>query len=159
MYRTPIYLTLIAAVLCAAPGPGHAGALVAHWAFDGNGLDSSSNHNDATAHGNVTFTPGMYGGSAQFHGNGDYLQVANNPGIQLRSGQEYSVAAHVNAAGLGPQCILIHGLGCSTWASWFLGVQGGEPDATLYAGSFVFGVRTNSGSTYTAGTGWEKGET
>ena len=55
-------------------------------------------------------------------------------------------------ASLDQQNILIHGLGGSTWASWFLGVLGGEPDAMLYPGSFVFGVRSNNSSVYTGVT-------
>jgi len=152
MYRTRAYL-ILAAVLCVASGPGYGATLVAHWTLDGDSLDSSGNNNNATKHGNVTYGPGMYGQAAQFHGNGDYLQVPNNPGIQLRSGQEYSVAAYVNAAGLGQQNVLIHGLGCSTWASWFLGVQGGEPDAALSPNKFVFGARSTGGSGYIGATG------
>jgi hypothetical protein len=149
MHRTGIYLILAAAVLCLAPQAGYAATLVGHWAFEGNGLDSSGNHNDATAHGNVAYASGMYGQAAQFHGGGDYFQIPNNPGLQLRSGQEFSVAAYVNAAGLGQQNVLIHGLGCSTWASWFLGVQGGEPDAALSPGNFVFATRSSGGTAYT----------
>lgn len=152
MHRTPIHLLAVVALVCAAAGSGQAGSIVAHWTFDGNGLDSSGNHNDATAHGNIAYTPGMYGQAAQFHGAGDYFQVPNNPGMQLRGTKEFSVAAYVNATTLGQQNILIHGLGCSTWGSWFLGVQGGEPDTTVYADSFVFGVRNGNGSGYIGAT-------
>ncbi len=152
MYRTVLSLVLAAGVLYVAPQAAFAGSLVAHWTFDGNGLDSSENHNDATAHGNVAYASGMYGQSAQFHGNGDYFQVANNPGMQLLSGQEFSVSAYVKPAGLGQQNVLIHGLGCSTWSSWFLGVQGGEPDAALTPDSFVFATRSSGGAGYTGAT-------
>jgi hypothetical protein len=142
-------LMLGAAALCTAPNLGHAGTLVAHWPLDGNALDTSGNHYDAAVNGKVSYTAGMYGQAAEFHGAGDYLQVPNNPGMQLLAGTAFSVAAYVKTTGLGQQNILIHGLGCSTWASWFLGVQGGEPDAALTANSFVFGVRSTGGSAYT----------
>jgi hypothetical protein len=141
-----------AAALCVAPNPGYAGTLVAHWPLDGNALDTSGNHYDGTANGKVSYVAGMYGQAAEFHGAGDYLLVPNNPGIQLLAGTEFSVAAYVKTTSLGQQDILIHGLGCSTWSSWFLGVQGGEPDATLTANSFVFGVRTANGGAYTGVT-------
>ena len=155
MGKTHVHLIVAAVMLCAVSGSGYAGSVVGHWTFEGNGLDSSGNNNNATAHGNITYGPGMYNQAAQLHGNGEYFQVTNNAGLQLRSSptKEYSVSAYVNAAaGLAQGNILIHGLGCSTWSSWFLGVQGGEPDATLYPGSFVFGVRSSGGSGYTGVT-------
>ena len=112
-------------------------------------LDTSGNQYNGTANGKVSYTAGMYGQAAEFHGAGDYVLVPNNPGMQLLAGSGFSVAAYAKANGLGQQNILIHGLGCSTWASWFLGVQGGEPDAPLTANSFVFGVRSAGGSAYT----------
>jgi hypothetical protein len=142
-------LILGAAALCVAPNLGYAGTLVAHWPLDGNVLDTSGNNYNGTANGKISYTAGMYGQAAEFHGAGDYVAVANNPGLQLLAGTEFSVGAYVKTTGLGQQNILIHGLGCSTWASWFLGVQGGEPDATLTADSFVFGVRSAGGSAYT----------
>ncbi len=145
-------LILGAAALCVAPNLGYAGTLVAHWPLDGDALDTSGNHYDGTANGKVSYVAGMYGQAAEFHGAGDYLRMPNNPGTQLLAGTEFSVAAYVNAAGLGQQNILIHGLGCSTWSSWFLGVQGGEPDAALTPNSFVFGVRSSNGGAYTGVT-------
>jgi len=154
MHKRLVHLALAVAVLCFAfeKGYGAPPAPVAYWSFDGDGLDASGNHNDAALYGKATYTLGFYGQAAQFHGNGDYFQVANNPAIQLRSTQQFSVAAYVQLATLNQQNILIHGLGGSTWASWFLGVLGGEPDATLYPESFVFGVRSNNGSVYTGVT-------
>ncbi len=154
MHKTLMQLTLATTVLCFALERAYAAppVPVAHWSFDGNGLDSSGNHNDATLHGGVSYVAGLYGKAAQFHGSGDYFQVANNPAMQLRSTQQFSVAAYVQPTTLGQQNVLIHGLGCSTWASWFLGVQGGEPDATLYPNSFVFGTRSSGGTAYTGAT-------
>ncbi len=116
-------------------------------------LDSSGNHNDAKRYGSVAYVPGLYGQAAQFHGQGDYFQVANNPAMQLHSTPQFSVTAYVQPATLDQQVILVHGFGLTTRASWFLAVQGGEPDATLYPGSFVFGVRSSNGIAYTGVTG------
>ncbi len=151
MHKKLIALMLAVAVLgfalerayAALPDP------VAHWSFDGSGLDSSGSHNDAKRYGDVAYVPGLYGQAAQFQGQGDYFQVANNPAVQLRSTPQFSVAAYVQPASLDQQIILFHGFGSVSRASWFLAVQGGEPDATLYPGSFVFGVRSSNGIAYT----------
>ncbi len=127
---------------------GHGATLVGYWAFEGNGLDSSDNHNDATANGDVSYAAGMYGQAALFDGAADYLEIPNSAGIQLRGGKEFSVAAYVNADTLNHQNILLHGVGCASWASWFLGVAGCEPDAALYENHFVFGIRTGNYSAY-----------
>ncbi len=145
MHRKLIPLMLAVAVLgftldrayAALPAP------VAHWSFDGSGLDASGNHNDAKRYGNVTYVPGLYGQAAQFHGNGDYFRVANSPAIQLRSTQQFSVTAYVQPAGLTQQVILNHGLIFARRASWSLAVQGDmpAPSVPLYPGCFVFSTR------------------
>ncbi len=116
---------------------------MAHWSFDGNGLDSSGGHNDAKRYGNVTYVPGFYGQAAQFHGVGDYFQVANNPVLQLRSTPQFSVTAYLQPATLTQQVILNHGLGSVHPASWSLAVQGDmpAPSVPLYPGCFVFSTR------------------
>lgn len=154
MDNKSIHLTLAAAVLCFVLERGYAAppAPVAHWSFDGSGLDSSGNHNDAKRYGNVAYVPGIYGQAAQFHGLGDYFQVANNPAVQLRSTAQFSVAAYVQPASLDQQVILFHGFGYTSRASWFLAVQGGEPEAMLYPGSFVFGTRASNAIAYTGVT-------
>jgi len=154
MHGRSVCLILFAAVLFIAGNTVYAaGALVAHWPFDGDGRDTSGNRNDATVSGNVVFAAGMSGQAVQFDAAGEYLQVPNNPGMQLLSGKGFSVAAYAKPANANHGNILIHGLGCSTWASWFLGVQGGEPDAALSPGKFVFGVRSAGGSAYTGAIG------
>jgi hypothetical protein len=134
--------------LCFLLGRGYADvpSPVAHWSFDGNGLDSSGNHNDAKLHGKISYVPGLHGPAPQFHGQGDYFQVANSPGVQLRSTQQFSVTAYVQPAGLNQQVILFHGRSDSGRASWSLAVQGdmSTVNATLYPGNFVFGVRASN---------------
>ncbi|MBP7053160.1 MAG: LamG domain-containing protein [Phycisphaerae bacterium] len=150
MGRRSVCLVLVVGLCCIVSPTGYAATLVGHWAFEGNGQDASDNHNNAAATGDVSYTAGMYDQAAEFDGSGDYFQIVNNAGIQLLGTKEFSVAVYVNANALGVQGILVHGLGCSTWASWFLGIQGCEPDATLYTDQFVFGIRTGSFSAYTA---------
>ena len=145
MHKALIHLTLAASVSCfvseracgALPPP------VAHWSFDGSGLDSSGNHNDAKPHGKISYVPGLHGPAAQFHGNGDYFQVANNPALQLRSTGQFSVTAYVQPAGLNQQVILYHGQISSSRPSWSLSVQGDlpAPNVPPYPGCFVFSTR------------------
>ena len=152
-----IHLTLAAAVLCSIQQRGYAlpPSPVAHWSFDGDALDSSGNYHDALAYGNISYVPGVYGAAAQFHGTDDYFQVASNPALQLRSAQQFTVAAYVQPVGLDQQVILIHGRHSSTRPSWFLALQGDAsgPSATVYPGSFVFAVRASNEPPYTAVTG------
>lgn len=145
MHRRIVHLMLAAAVLCSIMERGY-GALpapVAHWTFDGSGLDASGNHNDATRYGNATYVPGLYAQAAQFHDPGDYFQVANNPVVQLRSTQQFSVTAYVQPASLAQQVILNHGRASSSRASWSLSIQGDMPApmVPLYPESFVFSIR------------------
>jgi hypothetical protein len=154
MHKRLAHLTLAVAVLCfvlervyAAPA-----APVAHWSFDGSGGDSSGNGNDAKPLGKVSYVPGIHGQAAQFQGTGNYFRVVNNPAVQLRSTQQFSVTAYVQPGTLDQQVILFHGRGGSTRPSWFLAVQGDlpYPNLPLYPGSFVFGVRASSDPAYTA---------
>ena len=75
MHKRLIHLTLAVAVVCFVLERAYAAppAPVAHWSFDGSGLDSSGNHNDAKLHGKVSYVPGMHGQAAQFHGHGRLL--------------------------------------------------------------------------------------
>ncbi len=154
MHKRFIHLTLAAAVVCFVLERAYAApaAPVACWSFDGSGGDSSGNGNDAKLLGKVSYVPGIRGQAAQFHANGDYFQVWNNPALQLRSTQQFSVTAYVQPGTLDQQVILYHGRGGSTRASWFLAVQGDlpYPNLPLYPGSFVFGVRASSDPAYTA---------
>ena len=139
---------VLGAVLAVTPGVTCGASLVGHWALDGDAKDSSPNKNNGTVNGNVTFIPGKYGQAAQFSGSGAYIQIPTTTGNQLLSTGTYGVAVWVNAPDTGDHLILMHGLGCSTWSSWFLGMSGGEPDATRHAGMLVFGVRSVGNTPY-----------
>jgi hypothetical protein len=156
MHKKLIPLILAAAVSCfvSERAYGAPPAPVAHWSFDGSGLDSSGNHNDANPHGKISYVPGLDGPAAQFQSTGNYFQVANSPAVQLRSTQQFSVTAYVQPAGLNQQVILLHGRFSSSQASWSLAVQGDlpAPNVTLYPGSFVFGVRASNAIAPTVAT-------
>ena len=123
--------------------------LIAHWEFDGNSDDSSGNGYNATENGDLAYTDGRFGQALDLENDRAYLVVENNVDIQLKSTDSYTVSVHVFPTDTMHGDILYHGLGCSTWASWFIGMQGAEPDAALVPDSFVFGVRTSNGGAYT----------
>ena len=123
--------------------------LVAHWEFEGNADDSSGNGYSGEENGDVEYVPGKFGQALNLEIDFAYIVVENNVDIQLKSADTYTVAAYVKPSDTNHGDILYHGLGCSTWASWFLGMQGGEPDAALVPDSFVFAVRTANGGAYT----------
>ncbi len=145
MPKRLIHLMMAIGILCFLREQGYAAlpSPVAHWSFDGSGLDDTGNRNDAKPHGKISYVPGLHGAAAQFHGPGDYFQVANSPAIQLRSTGQFSVTAYVQPAGLTQQVILNHGRFSSSRASWSLSVQGDlpYPNVTLYPASFVFSTR------------------
>jgi len=146
-----VYLLILTATLFALPifAQDIKQGLIAYWSFDGDAKDSSGNKNDGTINGSPAFVPGKFGKAISFDGAGDYVAVKNNDDLKLKGGA-FTVSAYVNANDTKHGDILYHGLGCSTWASWFLGMQGAEPDAALLADNFVFGVRTANGAAYTS---------
>jgi hypothetical protein len=143
-------------MLVLAPVTRVSAAIVAHWPFnDGSGTtakDIIGGGGDGTLTGNVSWAPGVSGGGLQFADTGEYVRIENNAVVQLRSQTTYTVAVWVNVRTTTGGVILFHGQGCVTWASWFLGVGGGEGDATRQEGNLVFGVRTSSQSAYTSVT-------
>jgi len=124
--------------------------LVGYWPFDGNSKDSSGNGYDAAENGDVAYAKGRIGEALDLEAAGAYLIVLNNIDMQLRSTEAYTVSIHIMANSIAHGNILYHGLCCSTWASWFLGMEGGEPNAPLNAGFLVFGVRSANGDAYQA---------
>lgn len=123
--------------------------LIAYWSFDGNAEDSSGNGYDAEENGDVSYVPGKFGQALDLENDRAYLVVENNVDIQLKSADTFTVSVYVHPSDTAHGDIFYHGLGCSTWSSWFLGMQGSEPDAALVPDSFVFGVRTGNGGGYT----------
>jgi prepilin-type processing-associated H-X9-DG protein len=151
MYKKLISLIFLVVVLSAA---GTVSAdLVAHWMFDDAGgdtaFDMSGNGADGTLTGNPDWTVGPIGGALSLANAGDYVQMPNSEAIKLRSTGTYTVACWLNIQS-PTGAIVYHGLGCSTWASWFLGLGGPEPDAPRQEGNLVFGVRSANGSAYTS---------
>ena len=112
-------------------------------------VDWSGHDNHGAVEGAAQWLVDGYDGPAFQLGGSDYVAVPNSDQIKLISTDSYSVALHVKLENLDQQAILFHGLGCSTWASWFLGVAGGEPGGDAVPQSFVFGVRDVGGAPYT----------
>jgi hypothetical protein len=127
--------------------------LVAHWTFDEGGgttvTDMSGNGADGTITGNPEWIGGPAGTALGLVNNGDYVMMPNSEAIKLRSTGNYTVTCWLQVQDTAGGIILQHGLGCSTWASWFLGVGGPEPDAARQEGNLVFGARSGNGSAYT----------
>ncbi|UCF17235.1 MAG: LamG domain-containing protein, partial [Phycisphaerales bacterium] len=115
----------------------------------GRAIDWSGHDNHGAIEGTAQWLADGYDGPAFQFGGREYVAVQNSDQIKLISTDSYSVAVHVKLEDLDQQAILFHGLGCSTWASWFLGVAGGEPGVVTTPQSFVFGVREANGGAYT----------
>jgi len=151
MRRRFIFLISFAIVFSAAHTTS--ADLVAHWMFDDGGGDTASdmsgNGADGTFTGNPDWTVGPIGGALSLPNAGDYVQMPNSEGLKLRGTDAYTVACWLNVQS-ATGVIIYHGLGCSTWASWFLGLGGPEPDAPRQEGNLVFGVRSANGSAYTS---------
>mgnify|MGYP001283432023 CR=1 FL=1 len=74
---------LIAAILLLGSPLSNAAltdGLVAHYTFDGNVLDSSSNENHGTAHGGLTFEAGVLGQAARFDGFSSFVATNSSVG-------------------------------------------------------------------------------
>ncbi|MBN2129621.1 MAG: hypothetical protein JW741_08995, partial [Sedimentisphaerales bacterium] len=111
-------------------------------------LDWSGHGNHGAIAGEALWTQDGYDWAAFQFGGRNYVTVANNDQMKLTGSGSYSVALHIKLENTNQQVILYHGLGCSTWASWFLGVAGGEPGIATVPGNFVFGVREANGEDY-----------
>jgi hypothetical protein len=146
-------ICLISFILVLGLAGSAAADLIGKWTFDeGSGKtvsDTSGSGANGTITGNPDWISGPAKGALDLPNDGDYVTIPNSEVIKLRSTGKYTVACWVQVQDTSGGIILMHGLGCSTWASWFLGVGGGEPDAARVNGSLVFGVRTANGTDYT----------
>jgi len=149
MRAISMYSMVFVLVFLVLPAFAQEDGLVAHWKFDGDASDSSGNAYDAEENGDVGYVDGKFGQALDLESDAAYLVVENNVETQLKSTDTYTIAVYVHPTDTTHGDIFYHGFGCSTWASWFLGMQGAEPDAALVPDSFVFGVRTVNGGGYT----------
>ncbi len=67
--------------------------LVSYWNADGNALDSTDS-NDGTWFGNVSYVPGKYGQAFIFDGSPDYVVIPNNNNLDMQN--ELTISAWVN---------------------------------------------------------------
>lgn len=125
--------------------------LVARWKLDENGAvsvaDSAGEHHGLLAGGlqSTAWRPtgGMIGGALAYPvAPQQWVAVPSDDVVKLRSlNGQYSVSAWVKLTSAAHQMIACQGLGCSSWASWYLGVGGSE---NLTApGKFTCGIRTS----------------
>jgi len=123
--------------------------LIAYWKFDGDAKDSSGKGYNGKENGDIKYVDGKFGKAVSLESDRVYIEVDNNVDIQLKADKPFTISCYVKPSNTKHGDIMYHGLGCSTWSSWFLGMQGAEPDAALVPDSFVFGVRTANGGAYT----------
>ncbi len=77
---------------CADPPPD----LVSWWTGDGNGSDLQGEH-DGTLHGDVAAAfPGQVAGAFRFDTAGGYIEVPDDPGLDVGTNGEFTVDAWVN---------------------------------------------------------------
>jgi hypothetical protein len=149
-------MSLFAPLVCLISAGSASAGLIAQWPFDDGAGTTATDLIGPGGNGTLTGGPswgvGMIGGALNFSGSAQYVAIANNAVVQLRSSTSYTVAAWVKVQDTTGGLILFKGEGCSAWASWYLGVSGGELDAPTNGGSarqpgkLVFGVRAANGA-------------
>lgn len=71
--------------------------LVAHYKFEGNTYDSSSNNNNGIAHGGVKYSTGIIGKSASFDGINDYITIYPKSNVSHMQDFTITVWTYLNA--------------------------------------------------------------
>ena len=57
--------------------------IVGYWPLDGSAADASGNGHNGTVAGDAAFIPGKIGGGISTDGQGDYVEIADNPQLDL----------------------------------------------------------------------------
>jgi len=71
--------------------------LVAHYKFEGNTNDSSSNKNNGVSHGGIKYSTGIIGKSASFDGVNDYITINPKSNVSHIQNFTISVWTYLNA--------------------------------------------------------------
>jgi predicted ribosomally synthesized peptide with SipW-like signal peptide len=74
--------------------------LEAYYPFEGTANDVSGNDYDGTLNGDVSFTSGQVGQAASFDGDGDYVEIADESGLDLTA--ELTISAWINTSQAQP---------------------------------------------------------
>lgn len=150
MQKTVFLLALTAMAGLAQPA---AAALVAHYTFDGNALDSSGNGNDGTVSGAALTTDrfGNTNGAYAFNGSSDWIERASPTHLNIGS-QSWTVSAWVNTRGVANNSQVIAGRYECGWNC----SPGGSANAALYALSLenntpTWTIRGDSDTLYSIG--------
>lgn len=80
-------------------------ALLASYAVDGNGADSSGNGLDATVVGNLSYVDGVLGQAGDFDAEDDYLRISTDTTYNLT---EFSVSAWLQSDNGSRTCAYVH---------------------------------------------------
>jgi hypothetical protein len=123
--------------------------LVGHWTFDNLDFTDKVYDKSGSAHHGYVFnaatstvkTQGRLGQGLNIGRTNKYVRVASTSALVFNSGP-FSVAGWVNATTTATQMIAFHGLGCSTFASWYLSIGGNENNSA--ANKYAFGINTTA---------------
>ncbi|MFA5132026.1 MAG: LamG domain-containing protein [Candidatus Paceibacterota bacterium] len=121
--------------------------LVGWWTFDGKNMtsatatDVSGNGNNGTLTNGPTVAIGKIGQGLRFDGVNDYFTAGNSAALRLTGGP-MTLSAWVYTSTTTYQNFMYHGLGCSTYASYYLSIGGTE--SAEYPNKYSFGFGTSN---------------
>jgi len=124
------------------PGYVPSTGLVGWWPFNGNANDESGTGNDGTANG-PTLTPDRFGNNDQafaFNGISDYIEIANDPTLDLEN--QLSISAWINTNDFVQPQYIINKSTNGTSDSWLMDLSANpvnESEIRLIVG----GITTN----------------
>jgi sugar lactone lactonase YvrE len=94
----------------------------------------------------ITASAASLGNALDFNGSkGNYASVPNSASISLTGSTNFTVSGWVYPRSNKHQNILFHGLGCSSWASWNLGIGGFEAGNEWWPKKLGFSFMTVNG--------------
>lgn len=94
----------------------------------------------------ITSSAATKGNALDFNGSkGNYVSVANSSSISLAGSSNFTVSGWVYPRSNKHQNILFHGLGCSSWANWNLGIGGFEAGNEWWPKKLGFSFMTVNG--------------
>lgn len=135
-------LCLFMSVHAQVPGYVPSTGLVGWWPFNGNANDESGTGNDGTANG-PTLTPDRFGNNDQafdFNGISDYIEIANDPTLDLEN--QLSISAWINTNDFVQPQYIINKSTNGTSDSWLMDLSANpvnESEIRLIVG----GITTN----------------
>lgn len=128
--------------------------LVGHWTFDNLDVtdkvyDKSGQQHNGYFIGGATSgakVAGKLGQALKIGALNNYVRVASTSALVLSSGP-FSISGWIYATSTATQMIAFHGLGCSTFASWWLSIGGNENQSDFQKYAFGFNTSNAGGTT------------